>query len=205
MLPGSKQSGSVILPLLSSSFTSRSVAAPELIHALTIRINSVRYARHVVIYADVQTPSPGLGTNHTLVVLPSPGDLGHYWNARPFKDILASDAGSLENKRGAHRPCGNDDELSRLDKTDVRGGRLIDPFIKHVFDARSDSVSRVTRSREIAGADFGGDFFFTREFAPAIWREGGVGEQEFRIMSVEQNGGMVLVPVLCEARNKTAC
>jgi hypothetical protein len=34
-----------------------------------------------------------------------------------------------------------------------------------------------------------GVIFFTREFAPAIWR---VGEQEFRIMSVKQNGGMVL-------------
>jgi hypothetical protein len=94
-----------------------------------------------VIYVDVQTPSPGLETNHTLVILPDPGDFGNYWDARPFKNIFASDSGSLENERRAHRTGGNNDELSGLDDTNVLGRRLIDPFIKHIFDAGGDSVS----------------------------------------------------------------
>jgi hypothetical protein len=52
-------------------------------------------------------------------------------------------------------------------------------------------VSKRISSRNLA--DFGGELFLQENLLLQFGGRGGVGEQEFQIMSVEQNGGMVRV------------
>lgn len=79
--------------------------------------------------------------NRTLIVVANPWNFGNHPNIRPFKNIFPSDARPLENERRVHRTRGNNNELSRLDEANVLRRGLVYSFIKHIFDARRDSIS----------------------------------------------------------------